>query len=552
MLSYLKIENLALIERSEVEFEHGFNVITGESGAGKSILLEAVSLLLGDRADRTVIRAGTDRCEICGIFLLAPETAAELIPVLETAEIPFDPDQPELHLRRIITASGGRCHVNNVPVTVRVLREIGELLIDVHGANEHQSLTSRTRQLELLDRYAEVEPLREACAEICAELAALREERAAFAASQPSAAEAGHLEMLVEEIERVSPRPGEDEELAARHRLAANAREIMEESARLSALLSDAEDSVADRLSEAYRMLQNLARLDEKKGGELLERCGLAAESIRELAADIADFGGGVEMNEAEFQELESRLSALHSLKRRYGPSLEQVLATLEDARSRLAAYRGGDARRAEWDRRERDLLERLQGAADRLTERRRIRAADFTMEVGAKLRAIGFTAGTLTAEFTRQEPGANGQDQLDLLFSANPGEPAQPLRKIASSGELSRLMLALKTVLCDADRVPVAVFDEIDVNIGGETAARVGAELRALGKKRQLLAISHLPQVAARGDAHFAVTKAVEHGRTVSHIVRLDSEARQKEIARMLGGGTAALAHAGELLQHL
>lgn len=550
MLSYLKIDNLALIEHSEVEFAPGFNVITGETGAGKSILLGAVSLLLGDRADRTVIRAGADRCEICGVFQLAPTFAAEVAPLLEAADIPFDISGGELQLRRIITESSGRCHINGVPVPVRLLKEIGERLIDVHGANEHQSLISRARQLELLDRYAGAAALQQQCAALCRELTQLAEEREAFDRSMPNPAEATYLEMLIAEIDKTDPQPGEDEELTARHALAANSRQIMADTAALATLLNEGENSVTEQLSQAYRVLQELARLDGGKCGEFLERCELVSESLRELADDLADFGSSVELNEAEFIELENRLSAIHSLKRRYGPTLEAVLESRESAAVRLDDFRRGDEKRQEFIRREAGLRRELTAAARELSALRKKSAARFTEAVRAKLGAIGFAAGMLEAEFSAVEPGANGADQLELLFSANPGEPAQPLRKIASSGELSRLMLALKTVLADADAVPVAIFDEIDVNIGGETAARVGEELHKLGERRQLLAISHLPQVAARGDRHFAVSKAAEGGRTASHIVALDAAARRLEIARMLGGGEAAFTHAGKILK--
>ncbi len=549
MLTYLKIENLALIEHSEAEFEPGFNVITGETGAGKSILLGAVSLLLGDRADKSVIRAGAERCEICGSFMLPAESVPEVAELLAGAEIPFDTGEPELHLRRIITAGGGRCHINNVPVTVKMLHDLGELIIDVHGANEHQSLISRSRQLDLLDRYAGSEKERKACADCCNKLKLLADEKAEFEKNMPSAVEAAHLELVLEEIDKVNPQSGEDAELTARHGLAANAKRIMECTAELSAMLGEGENSVAEQLSGAYRLLQELAQMDDKKGGEFLDRCAVLSESVRELAGELEDFGSGVELDEAAFAELEERLSMLHTLKRHYGPSLEQVLQTREEAQDRLDDYRRGSEKRADFERREKAIRQELQKNADTLTALRKEKAAEFARLVCAKLWAIGFKGGVLEPDFAVTEPGANGQDIFELNFSANPGEPALPLRKIASSGELSRLMLALKTVLTDADRVPVSVFDEIDVNIGGETACRVAEELQSLGRKRQILAISHLPQVAAKGDAHFAVSKGGEDFRTVSHIVRLQGEERLKEIARMLGGGKAAMAHAAEIL---
>ncbi len=549
MLTYLKIENLALIESSETEFSPGFNVITGETGAGKSILLGAVLLLLGGRGDRSVIRSGESRCEICGSFLLTPDTAAAVRPMLDAAEIPFDADAPELHLRRIITENTTRCHINNVPVTVRMLHELGGLLIDVHGANEHQSLVSRSRQLDLLDRYAESAAMRNKCAGICRRIAELEAERAGFEKNMPSQAEAAHLELVAEEIGRVNPRPGEDGELAARHALASNAKHIMELTAALAALLGDGENSVSEQLSQAYRLIQDLSQADEKKSGEFAGRCGVICESVQELANDLTLFGSNVELDEESFMELEERLSSLHTLKRRYGPGLEQVLATQAEALARLDDYRQGSSKREAFEQKAQLLRQELQQAADELTALRQSRAEEFTRQVCGKLKAIGFASGRLEAGFEKCEPGANGQDIFELFFSANQGEELLPLRKVASSGELSRLMLALKTVLADADQVPVSIFDEIDVNIGGETACQVAEELHKLGQHRQILAISHLPQVAARGDSHFAVSKESSDSRTVSHIIRLDDSARLHEIARMLGGGAAAEEHARNIL---
>jgi DNA repair protein RecN (Recombination protein N) len=551
MISFLKIENLALIRHTEVDFAPGLNVITGETGAGKSILLGAIGLLLGARADRTVIRAGAERCEICGLFQLPPAAAAAVAPLLEKRDIPFDPAAPELAIRRIIAETSGRCHVNDTPVTVKTLQELGELLIDVHSANEHQSLTSKACQLELLDRYAGADGPVAVCAEAFRQLAALRREEAAFAAGLPSPAEAAQLAMIIEDIEKVDPKSGEDEELATRHGLAANARQIIADSAELATMLSDGENSMLDQLSGVYRKLQELTRFDAVRGGELQEICGIATEQLRELAERIADFGSGLELDEAAFAELEHRLSLLYTLKRRYGPSLDQVIDALTDARARLDDYRRGDEKRAEFKRREADFRQKLAAAADELSRLRRSKAAQLAAEVEEKLQHLGFPAGRIEAQFTDIEPGPNGRDALELLFSANAGEAPQPLRKIASSGELSRLMLALKTVLSDADRIPVAVFDEIDVNIGGETATKVADELRKLAVRRQLLAISHLPQVAAKGDVHFVVSKCDEAGRTVSTILRLDADGRRREIARMLGGGQAADIHARDLLKH-
>ncbi len=549
MLTYLGIDNLALIEHGEIEFAPGFNVVTGETGAGKSVLLGAVSLLLGGRGDRSIIRTGAARCSICGIFRLKDAILSELAPILEKAGVPHC-ENGELQLKRVITENSGRCYLNDSPVTVHLLRTVGELLIDIHAANEHQSLIHPQIQLELLDRFANAGELKNQCADCCTRMRALHAERESFEKDMPSAAEAAHFQMLAEEIREVDPKLHEDEELGAKHELASHARVIKEDAGSLNALLSDGEDSVADRLSEAYRMLQELAKLAPDEGTRLLETCGVLSENVLELADAIVRFGDSVELDGEALAAIETRLDALYTLKRRYGPTLEQVLTAAEEAGQKAEAYRTGDARRREFDEKEKVLTAELAGYAKKLTALRKTAAEKFAAETGKKLAALGFAAGLLEAEWDVTEPGPNGQDRFEWLFSPNPGEPPRPLRKIASSGELSRIMLALKTVLADADRVPVSIFDEIDVNIGGETAVQVGEELRHLGKRRQILCISHLAQVAVQADRHFVVTKHVTDNRTSTSVAVLDKNGRKQEIARMLGGGAAALEHACKLLK--
>lgn len=549
MLTYLKIDGLALISHCEIEFAAGFNVITGETGAGKSVLLSAVSLLLGGRGDKSAIRTGAARCDICGIFQLPEEVQNELAPLLEEAGVP-PCENGELQLRRVITHSGGRCHVNDTPVTVHFLREVGMHVIDVHTANEHQTLVSTQVQLEQLDRFAGAGPLREKCRELCRQRKELQVRMEEFERTMPSAAEAANFQLIVEDIQRIAPAPGEDEALSAKHELASHARQIRETADILSNLLTDGEDSVADRLAQAYRLLQDLEKQAPDAAPRFLEQCGLLSENVRELAMNVADFSGTVELDEEAYAALETRLGDLFTLKRRYGPTLEHVLQTLEEAETKLTAYRSGDTARTAFREEDVRLQKKLQSAAAELSKLRRKEAEHFAAAVGEKLAGLGFISGKLLPEWKDTAPGPNGADEFQWLFAPNPGEEPKPLRKIASSGELSRVMLALKTVLTDADQIPVSIFDEIDVNIGGETAARVGLELRDLGKRRQLLAISHLPQVAVRAEKHFAVWKSVEDGRASTQVILLQGKDRMQEIARMLGGGPAAEDHAAKLLE--
>jgi DNA repair protein RecN (Recombination protein N) len=546
MLNWIRIRNLALIEATDVEFGPGFNVITGETGAGKSVLLSTVALLLGARADKGLIRSGTTRCEIAAEIKL--RSTEEIADALENASIIFDPAEKLIQLRRVITKGQTRNFINDTPVTLNTLKTIGSFLVDIHGANEHQSLLSRSRQLLILDRYAEVGPLLKKCAEIHTELKILAEQRDEILGKLPSLVEVEHLRMIVDEISKVAPEIGEDENLNRRHTLAANARTIIEITAQAAALLNDSENAVAEQLSAVYRQLQELPEPPE----ELLERCARLNEDVAELASDLDRYGSDIELNDAEFMELEERMSAVQRLKRRYGPDIDTVLQALADAEQRIDAFDNAEKLREQFKRDEDDLNAKLLKQAKKLSKARQLAAKNLSQSAIERLSKLGFPKCGFEIEFSEIEPGPRGMDQIEIIFSANRGEALQPLRNVASSGEISRVMLALKTVIADADAVPVLIFDEIDVNIGGETAVVVGDELKKLATAHQVLSISHLPQVAAKADFHFMVDKQVVDERTFSHIKLLNNQERQTELARMLGGSVAAKQHAAELLNRL
>ncbi|MDR0931868.1 MAG: DNA repair protein RecN [Victivallales bacterium] len=551
MLTFVKITNFALIEEAELEFAPGFNVVTGESGAGKSILMGAVELLLGGRVDRGVIRTGCSYCAVTGSFEVPEYLVANIEAILIPAGIPFEKSEP-LQLRRVIGATNVRNFVNDTPVSARLLTAIGGQLIDIHGANEQLSLLIPARQLEMLDRYAGAEPQLEQCRLITEELDALKREREDFDRQLPDEAERGLLELQLEDIDKVNPTLGEDEELSLRFKIAGNSRQVVETARQLTEMLTEQENGVADQLGSVYRKLLELSRIDEALTTGFLEECDRLQQSIGTLSSRIGELAEKVELDPEALSAMESRIGELFTLKRRYGPTLEQVLTLREESAHRLELFRNTAARRAEFDLRKKQLAEKLQEEAEKLSILRKKCAASFATKVMQKLTAIGFAKSVLEVEFTQVEPGANGMDRIELLFSANAGESVQPLRKIASSGELSRLMLALKTVLADADLIPMVVFDEIDVNIGGETANQVGKELHNLGKNRQILCISHLAQVAARADRHFGVEKLTKEGRTYSRCRELNQPEQIKEIGRMLGGGASAETHAKDILSNL
>jgi DNA repair protein RecN (Recombination protein N) len=549
MLTWLRIRDFALIDEADIELGPGFNVITGETGAGKSVLLGAVAMLLGERAETAMIRTGAARAEISAGLRCPEALRDDVAAALADSGLAAAADG-ELLIRRVIGATGGRNFLNDQPVTLDLLRRLGDLLIDLHGPHEHQSLLRPAMQLLLLDRYAGLATGREKTATAFARLAAARERLATLERELPSSAETEHLRSMTRDIAAAAPQPGEDEELSARHRLAAGSLDIVQGAARIAQTLQDNEGSAADRLAEAHRELAALAALGVPDAEALMARCDACAEAVRELAMTLEQRVAGIELDEQEFAALEERMRVLQTLKRRFGPRLEDVLAAAETARQRLASMENYDEELAA---RRRDVAAaetHLREACDELGQGRRKAAAKFAKAVAGELRKLGFPRAAFVAGLSACDPGPHGADRLEFLFSANPGEPPKPLRQVASSGEISRAMLALKTVLADADAVPILIFDEIDVNIGGETAGIVGQELHHLAAHRQVLCITHLPQVAARADTHFRVDKEVDDDRTFTRINRLDAKAREAELARMLGGGTAARRHATALLR--
>ena len=546
MLESLTISNFALIEKCEIEFSGGFNVVTGESGAGKSILMSAAALLFGGRADLASIRTGAPFAEISGTVGVPEMSREKVSRLLEEAEIPVE---FPLTIRRKIMPSGVRNFVNDTSCGAKFLGELGALLVDFHAANDQLDLAAPARQLEMLDRYAGLEKERTECRRLCVGIAALDAERAAFEKDALSPEKAREFGELVDAVDRVAPAPGEEEQLAGRYRLISNAREVLVLCGKLRDLLAEAEESVVDRLGEAHRLLAELSRFGE--GGDATEKllgsCDELQQNAEELSRQVGELAEKIDLDGEALHALESRIGEIHALKRRCGVSSEEeLLDKAERARECLAAFGDAEKRRADLDGKKRELQEKLQRVSEKLSAHRKKAAKELVEAVRKNLADIGFEKCFLDAEFTGISPDATGCDRIELIFCANSGETPRPLRRIASSGELSRFMLALKTVLADADDIPTVVFDEIDMNIGGETAHGVGEKLRALGKHRQIFCISHLAQVAARADHHYQVVKISEKGRTFSRIVPLVDPV--PELARMLGGGASAMRHAADL----
>lgn len=553
MLTSLHIKNLALIDTLTLEFGEGFNVLTGETGAGKSVITGAIGLLTGGRADKGMIRQGTDRCELSAIFQF-PATFQMPVSILQESGISTEIDHNtfELHLRRTITQSGTRNYVNDTPVTAQLLNRLGDAMIDIHAANQHYSLNSTAVQLALLDGFCGLDPEKAQCAAAYAARQDAEKKKNTLLKTILNPSEADHLRSIVQEIESAELHTGEDEETTSQYAVAANAREIQEITGGSAMILQEGDDAVVERLTAVRRMLERLAHLDPAGGQPLCAACTDLCGRLHEFAHDLEHYGRQTEVDEERLNYLNERLTLIQKLKRRYGPTLDNVLSTLTDAQTRLDTFENAADHLAALDQALTEADAALRVSALALREKRKSGAVHLAKKVTAMLNKLGFLKAVFDVEFSETVPGANGADKIEFLFSANPGENAGALRSFASSGEMSRVMLAIKAVLSAADSVPVLLFDEIDVNIGGETASVVGHELRKLAKGRQVVCISHLAQVAVQAETHIRVRKSVSGERTLTHADILDTSGRTDEIGRMLGGGAAALRHATELLAPL
>ena len=561
MLVEIHIRNFAIIEDLSLRFGPGLNVLTGETGAGKSIIIDAVSLLLGGRAAAEMIRAGADRAEIEGHFRLgARRTAIEPLLVAEGLEGEDD----ELILAREIRAGGRHiCRVNGRAVSLTLLDAIGQLLVDIHGQGDHLSLLRVREHVELLDRYAGHGPLR---AEMAALVSAVRQTRASLAALRRDERElARRIDLLtyqVQEIAAARLEPGEDEALEAERRRLANAEQIMLLAAEVAQAIEEGgEEQMAavDLLGQAAQALARLARIDPAIDPQRQQIEELSYQ-LSDLAREMRRYRERVEFNPSRLAEVEERLELIHTLKRKYGDSIEEIIAFGERAQAELDSITHAEERIAELEQEEERLLraigevgqrlsasrreagERLAAAVERELDDLRMEHARFHVDLQWQDAADGAYVGERRLAFD-----ATGIDRVEFLISANPGEPLRPLARVASGGETARLMLALKAVLSRADETPTLIFDEIDVGIGGRVGAVVGRKLwelvRADGatEGHQVLCVTHLPQLAAYGDVHFHVSKAVAGERTLTHVRQLTGAERVRELAAMLGTPSAA-----------
>jgi len=551
MLTTLRIKNLAIVENITVEFGNGLNVITGETGAGKSILAAAMGLVLGERSDKTMIRAGEEQCGVEAVFQLPDPDGINAI----LAELGLEPcEDGRLIVRRIITPSGsGKNLINDSTATVQALKRIGDLLVDMHGPHDHQSLLSQEFQLALLDSFGHLARTRDAYCKVYAEMCELKNRRRELDCDDNEVAR--QIEMLsyqLKEIEDANLTQADDTDVENEHKVVANAQRILEISGGISNSLQDGENSAFNSISGVLTALNELAGL-MPEAAEWEKEAKSISVQINELARSIAGRVQNIEGDHERLQWLEDRMALLHKFKRKYGATVKEMLDYLARTKERLTDLQTRGEKIGEIDKQIETLGKEIESAGSKLGKERRTAAESMSTAITKELRDLGFKQGSFSVELRRVEPGPTGLDEADFGFAPNVGEPMRPLRAIASSGEISRVMLAVKAVLATHDRIPVLVFDEIDSNVGGEMGNAIGAKLAVVAKKHQVLCITHLPQVAVHGETHFVVTKEVRSGRTCAGIKQAGSEARVEEIARMLGGRdltSVTLKHASEMLK--
>jgi len=563
MLQSLYVRDYALIEELELEFGSGLNVLTGETGAGKSILLGALSMILGERANTDVIRTGAKKAVVEGLFDDADTERIRTL--LAENEIDTEP-LPRIILRRQIRDHGSRAFINDTPATLDVMRAVSAQLIDLHGQHEHQSLLNTEEHRRLLDSFGGLGGLVSHYREQYDRVAGLIQERDELAARERELRQQKELyEFQIEEIDAVDPQPGEEEELKAERRVLENAEHLYASTSGLYEMLYEDDDAVHDQLVVARNELQDLARIDDAFE-EQLDEIKTAQIIVSELANFLQDYNAHVEFDPERLEEIRDRVTELEKLKRKYGGTLEAVLEHRTEIGEQYALAKDfeGNLERLEADIA--DAQDDLTDAAERLSSKRREVAERIEAAILEELATLGMPDSQFEVRFTRQEDAdgwiqmgdaryhafTHGMDEVEFFISTNVGIPPKPLKQVASGGEISRIMLALKTILAKSERLPILVFDEIDTGISGDMARRVGESMHDLARYHQIITITHQPQIAALGDTHFKVEKVVADDKAQTRIRRLDEEEQATQVATLISGADvtdAALANARELM---
>jgi DNA repair protein RecN (Recombination protein N) len=536
MLTEIHVRNFALMERLDLELGPGLNILTGETGAGKSILIDAINAILGERTGTEAIRSGADRASVEGVFSTddAPAVMRRL------AEEGVDDEDGCLILARDLARTGqGMARVNGRRATVGTLRAVGEGLVDLHGQHEHQSLLSVERHVDILDAWGgpDIAALRRGVADVYHEWQERRKERQSLQLDERERARRVDLYTFqVEEIEAAAPRVDEEESLLSDRNRLAGAEKLTAATAEAAESLSGEPAGAVEMLGAAVNRLRDATKWDADLQ-PMLETVESAYYTAQESARDLTDYVNAIEFNPARLNEIEERMDTLRLLKKKYGDTIEEVLAFRDRIAAELKSLTGAEVRTDELNIEIERLHAALESLNTQLRARRREAAESLRRAMERELADLAMEKTRLEVAIEPAEPTAKGADRVEFMISPNPGEPLKPLARIASGGELSRLMLALKSVVSKADPVPVLIFDEIDTGVSGRQAGVIARKMKALARTSQVLCVTHSPQIAAAADHHYSIRKDVEGGRTLTHVAPLGGDARVEEVARMLAG---------------
>jgi DNA repair protein RecN (Recombination protein N) len=554
MLTEIHIKDFALIDDLSIQLGGGFNVLTGETGAGKSIIIDAITTVLGERLSGDLVRTGAERATVEAAFDLSDSPRA----CEQAAELGFDTDEGVLLISRELTGAGkSQCRVNGRISTLSMLRELTSGLIDVHGQHEHQSLLAVDGHLDILDHWCgqEALELRSKVEDLNARLRSLTSEREQLLSEERERARLLDLyEFQKSEIEDAKLSPSEEEELQAERSRLANAEKLRQLADGVYEIISGSgrESGTTDMLSTALAQLQTMASVDEALA-PVVQDAQTALYAAEQAQAAVRSYRDEIEFNPSRLELVEERLDLIRTFKRKYGETIEAVLSYGQGIAAKIESLAHSEERTAELGLEIERVEDGLLGVARRLSEVRKAGAARFRGAVEAELAELAMENTQFDVSFAESEPGARGIDRVEFVISPNPGEPLKPLAKIASGGEMSRVMLALKTVMAGVDGVSTLIFDEIDAGIGGRTAQVLGRKLAAVGQTAQVMCVTHLPQIASRADSHFLVEKRMDGDRTVVRVRRVEADERVEELSRMLGGGEdsrTAVEHAKEMLE--
>ena len=548
MLITLYIKKFALFDEIHVSFEEGLNIITGETGAGKSLIVDALNFLLGDRSDLTALRKGAPKAVVEGTFGPISGALTEFL-----VQNDLDVLENEVRLRRELNSSGrSRAFINDTPVTIDTLRKLGEMLVDLHGQHEHQSLLKNEKHLEYLDAFAGVEAEVLSVRESFRKIRALKNQLAELdARARVLEEKRDYLQFQLKEIQATNPQPGEEEELEREERILANSERLFSLSSETYRILYEEDQSIYSLLTRVENLLVELQQIDE----QFSDSARLSSEAkinLDEVAKFLQQYTATFEFNPERLEEIRTRLSELRRLEKKYGPNISAVLekkekieaelgllenidSEIESTRAELAAEKERYTRLAlELSEKRRAAAKRLKKSIEQVLKKLGMERAVFEVAVEPLENPQGWVSGE---KGKRLSATARGVDRVTFLISANPGEPLKELQKVASGGEISRIMLAIKSVLSEKDAVPVLVFDEIDSGISGRVAQTVGKQLKELSDSHQIICVTHLPQIASAGRRHFAVEKAVQNNETRTFIRPLSDGERIVEIAKLIGG---------------